>query len=100
MLCIYNGRCGVRLGRKQPPEDPCHRVKRADVEQALSNGPILIYEQSVGGEPRFVYYGETDAGRLLAVVLTERDDRIRVVTAYRLDAGQKGDYFARRVRGE
>jgi hypothetical protein len=26
-----------------------HRVKRADVEQALSNGPILIYEQSVGG---------------------------------------------------
>ncbi len=73
-------------------------VKRADVEQALSNGPILIYEQSVGGEARFVYYGETDAGRLLAVVLTERDDRIRVVTAYRLDAGQKRDSFARRLR--
>ena len=33
-------------------------VKRADVEQALSNGPILIYEQSVGEEARFVY-GET-----------------------------------------
>jgi len=77
-----------------------HRIKRADVEQALSNGPIPIYEQSAGGEARFVYYGETDAGRLLAVVLTERDDRIRVVTAYPLDAGQKRDYFARRLRGE
>ncbi len=68
--------------------------------KALSNYPILIYEQNVGGEPRFIYYGETDAGRLLAVVLTERDGRIRVVTAYKLDAGQKRDYFARRLRGE
>lgn len=77
-----------------------HRIKRGDVEQALANGPILIYEQNVGGEPRFVYYGETDTGRLLAIVLTEREDRIRVVTSYRLDAGQKKDYFARRLRGE
>ena len=77
-----------------------HRIKRGDVEQALSNGPILIYEQAVGGELRFVYYGETDAGQLLAVVLTERDERIRFVTAYRLDAGQKKDYFVRRLRGE
>lgn len=52
-----------------------HRIKRGDVEEALSNDPILIYEQNVGGEPRFVYYGETDAGRLLAVIFTERDDR-------------------------
>ena len=77
-----------------------HRLKRSDVEQTLSNNPILIYEQNVEGEPRFVYYGETDTGRLLAVVLTERDDRIRVVTAYKLDAGQKRDYFALRLRGE
>jgi uncharacterized DUF497 family protein len=77
-----------------------HRIKRDDVGYALSNGPILIYEQNVGGELRFVYYGETDTGRLLAVVLTERGYRIRVVTAYKLDAGQKKDYSARRLRGE
>ena len=47
-----------------------------------------------------MYYGETGAGRLIAVVFTERDDRIRVVTAYKLDAGQKRDYFARRLGGE
>ena len=77
-----------------------HRIKRADVEQAVSSDPILIYQQNVGEESRFVYYGETDAGRLLAVVLTEREERIRVVTAYKLDAGQKRDYSARRLRGE
>lgn len=52
------------------------------------------------GEVRYVYYGETDSGRLLAVVLVERGEAIRVVTAYDLDAGQKKDYFARRLRGE
>jgi uncharacterized DUF497 family protein len=77
-----------------------HRIKPQEVEQALSSAPILIYEQDVEGEARYVYYGETDAGRLLAVVLVERGEKIRVVTAYKLDAGQKRDYLARRLRGE
>ena len=49
---------------------------------------------------RYVYYGETDSGRLLAVILVEHGEKIRVVTAYDLDAGQKKDYLARRLRGE
>ena len=100
MLCIYNEDAVFDWGDDNLRKIRAHRLKRGDVEEALSNDPILIYEQSVAGEPRFVYYGETDAGHLLAVVLTERDDRIRVVTAYKLDAGQKKDYFARRLRGE
>jgi uncharacterized DUF497 family protein len=77
-----------------------HRIKPVEVEQALSNGPIPIYEQEVQGEERYIYYGETDSGRLLAVVMIEREYRIRVVTAYDLDAGQKTDYLVRRMRGE
>lgn len=77
-----------------------HRITADEVEQALFNNPIPIYEQDVEGEVRYVYYGETDAGRLLAVVLLERGEKIRVVTAYDLDAGQKRDYFTRRLRGE
>ena len=77
-----------------------HRITAEEVEKALSNDPIPIYEQDVAGEARYVYYGETDSGRLLAVVLVERDDNIRAVTAYDLDAGQKKDYLARRLRGE
>jgi uncharacterized DUF497 family protein len=77
-----------------------HRIKAEEVEKALSNDPIPIYEQDVEGEVRYVYYAETDSGRLLAVVLVERGEKIRVVTAYDLDAGQKRDYLARRLRGE
>jgi uncharacterized DUF497 family protein len=77
-----------------------HRIKREEAEQALSKDPIPIYEQDVEGERRFVYYTETNAGRLLAVVVTERGDRIRVVTAYDPDARQKRDYLNRRTQGE
>ena len=47
-----------------------------------------------------MYYGETDAGRLVGVVATERGDNVRVVTAYVLDAGQRRDYHKLRVQGE
>jgi uncharacterized DUF497 family protein len=77
-----------------------HRISREEAEQALLNEAIPIYEQDVDGEERFVYYGETDSGRLLAVILTERRSRVRVITAYDLDAGQKRDYLTRRFRGE
>lgn len=77
-----------------------NNLKPEEVEQGPSNSPILIYEQDVQGELRYIYYCETDARRLLAVVVSERGDRIRVVTGYALDAGQKRDYFARRMRGE
>ena len=77
-----------------------HRIKAVEVEQALSNRPILIYEQDVRGELRYVYYAETDSGRLLAIVMVDRQERIRIVTAYDLDAGQKRDYLVRRMRGE
>jgi uncharacterized DUF497 family protein len=77
-----------------------HRIKREEAEQALLNDPIPIYEQDVEGEFRVVYYGETNTGRLLAVILTERGDDVRVVTAYDLDAGQKRDYLQRRAQGQ
>jgi uncharacterized DUF497 family protein len=77
-----------------------HRISREEAEEALINDAISIHEQYVDGERRFVYYGETDARRLLALIVTERGDKIRVVTAYNLDAGQKRDYFARRLSGE
>lgn len=76
-----------------------HGIEREEAEQALLNDPIPIYEQDVEGERRFVY-GETNVSRLLAVIVTERADNIRVVTAYELDAGQRRDYVRRRVEGE
>jgi uncharacterized protein len=86
--------------RNNLPKIRAHGIEREETEQALSNDPIPVYEQDVEGERRFVYYGETNAGRLLAVVLTERGENIRVVTAYDLDPGQRRDYLNRRAHGE
>jgi len=77
-----------------------HRMKRDEAEQALLNDPIPIYEQHVEGELRFIYYGESNAGRLIGVVVTERGESLRVITPYDLDAGQRRDYHARRAQGE
>jgi hypothetical protein len=77
-----------------------HRIKMDEVEQALARDPILVYEQDADSEERYVYYGETDDSRLLAIVLTERDSKIRIITACDLDAGQKREYLELRARGE
>ncbi len=77
-----------------------HRITQEEVEEALLNDPVPIYEQEVENELRFVYYGETNRGRLLAVIVTDRGEDIRVVTAYDLDSGQRRDYFSRRTEGE
>lgn len=77
-----------------------HRITSEEAQEVLLNNAILIYEQDIEGEPRFVYYGETNTGRLLAVIVTERGEKVRIVTAYDLDAGQKRDYLTRRMQGE
>jgi uncharacterized DUF497 family protein len=77
-----------------------HGIAREEAEQAIENDPIAVYEQDVEGEIRAVYHAETGAGRLLAVIATMRNDKLRVVTAYDLGAAQKRAYFERRVRGE
>ena len=76
-----------------------HGIDREEVEQLFLNDPIGICEQMVGEERRFVYYCITNAFRLLAVIVTDRGELIRVVTAYDLDAGQKREYFQRRIGG-
>ena len=77
-----------------------HRIKQEEAERVLLNDPIPVHEQEVEGERRFVYYGETEAGRLLAVIVTDRGGKTRVVTGYDLDAGQRHDYIERRLQGE
>lgn len=77
-----------------------HQITREEVEEALLNDPVPIYDQEADEELRYLYYGESNAGRMLAIVFTERDSRIRMVTAYDLDAGQKRDYLEMRLQGE
>ena len=69
-----------------------------EAEQVLDNDPLYQYPQQAEDEERYLVYGETNAGRMLAVALTVRRDRIRVITAYDMDANQKRRYLEERLR--
>jgi len=97
MHCIYNWVSDVRVGPQKPPQNSGTPDQAGGDGTGAAERPDPIYEQDVEGERRFVYYGETNAGRLLAVVVTERAANIRVVTAYDLDAGQRREYLNRRT---
>jgi len=72
------------------------KIEREEVEQALGNNPIPVLEQDVEGDFSYVYYGETNAGRPLSVVVIERSEDVRVITAADLNAEQQRDYVRRR----
>ena len=59
-----------------------HGVLPEEAEQVLNNDPLDIDEQFIDGEQRWIHLGETDVQRLLIVIVTLREDDVRVVTAY------------------
>ncbi len=59
-----------------------HGVSQLEAEQVCSSDTLVIEEYDVDYETRLEEIGETSAGRILKVVTTERDDKLRVVTAY------------------
>ena len=59
-----------------------HKVQTVEAEQALQNDPVVVQYQDLDDEERVLVLGQTNAGRLLAVVYTERGGKVRVVTAY------------------
>jgi uncharacterized DUF497 family protein len=72
-------------------------IEREEIEQALGNNPIPVLEQDVEGDFSYVYYGVTNAGRLLSVVAIESNDNVRIITAGDLNADQRRDYLQRRA---
>jgi uncharacterized DUF497 family protein len=60
-----------------------HKVSPEEAEQVIENNPLDLTRRIVNGEERIVHLGETTAGRILFVIVTNRDELIRVVTAYR-----------------
>jgi uncharacterized DUF497 family protein len=73
VYCIYSKseRC-FEWDRNNLRKIRAYQISRDEAEQALLNDPIPVYEQDLEGESRFVYYGECNRGRLLALIVTER----------------------------
>jgi uncharacterized DUF497 family protein len=71
-----------------------HRVTASECEQVFFNQPLVIakdFEHSKR-ELRFYALGQTDAGRLLFVVFTIRQKRIRIVSARNMNRNEQKRY--------
>ena len=56
------------------------------------SNPLIVEEQFVDGELRYLALGETGAGRRLAFVFAARGARVRFVTAYPMTPQQQESY--------
>jgi uncharacterized protein len=75
-----------------------HDVTPAEAEQVLLNGPIdLDFQVEQEDEERWPYIGETNAGRILRVIVTLRGEKLRVVTAFEPSKQNKQAYLAIRT---
>lgn len=59
-----------------------HGITPADAEHVINNEPLDLTCNTRKGEERIVQLGRTEAGRILVVVTTWRQEKVRVVTAY------------------
>src|SRR6202521_5364704 len=59
-----------------------HSVLPEEAEQVILNHPVDVGTEIVEGEERYLNLGATVQGRVLLVVTTWREDRVRVVTAF------------------
>jgi uncharacterized DUF497 family protein len=69
-----------------------HRVTPEECEEAYRNGPMVIEHQRRRRERRRLCLGETNSGRLLTFIVTERAGKIRFVTAYSMPLDQRRIY--------
>jgi uncharacterized protein len=69
-----------------------HGVLPKEAEEVISNSPLDLEYSIRNDEPRLRQVGETPAGRILAVVSTIRNQRIRVITAYPASRSLRATY--------
>ena len=73
-----------------------HRVSPQEFEQVLWNDPLELEYQTESGEERYKSLGITDAGRVLIVVWTLREGKVRAITAYPASRLYKQLYWERK----
>ncbi len=68
-----------------------HRVSRLECEQPFFNDPLLVArdEQHSQLEERYYALGQTNAGRLLFIVFTLRNELIRVISAREMNKRER-----------
>jgi uncharacterized protein len=76
-----------------------HNISSEEVEQAVLNRPVDLGSHLRNGKERIAHVGETDEGRVLNVVSTTRDGRVRVVTAWPANKKYRQYFLAMKRNG-
>jgi uncharacterized DUF497 family protein len=71
-----------------------HQVSRAECEEVFFNEPLIAAMDEKHSEVEVRYYvlGQTEAGRLLFVVVTIRNQFIRVISARDMNRREESEY--------
>jgi uncharacterized protein len=70
-----------------------HKITRREVEEFFASEPILVDHEAGDGEDRWSAVGSTKALRVLVIVFTVRDQRLRPITGWDADRRTREDYF-------
>jgi len=97
---VYTERGGSPLGFAWDEANTAHiarhGVRPQEVEEALTDPKRLVLRtRSQGGEERWAALGATEAGRVLFVVFTRREGRVRPITARDATLEEKRRYRRR-----
>ena len=71
-----------------------HGVENWECEQIFFNEPLIVLEDPVHSiyENRWAAFGQTDAGRLMVVIFTQRGKLIRVISARDMNRKERQFY--------
>lgn len=75
-----------------------HRIAPSEVEELFRNGPAIRGHEVIDGENRWTSVGATSSLRVLVLVFTVRNERIRAITGWDADRRTKKDFFAQTAR--
>lgn len=72
-----------------------HGVTSVECEQVFFNLPVIAGDDEKHSEieNRFYVLGQTDSGRLLFLVFTVRNDKVRVMSARDMNKKERGVYI-------
>ena len=73
-----------------------HQIKPAEAEELFRNYPAIKGHEVVEGEDRWTAVGATLSLRVLVLIFTVRNDRVRVITCWDADKRTRKNNFTQR----
>lgn len=71
-----------------------HDITTGEAEEVFNNLPLKLYDDPEHSEreQRYLAYGKTNAGKLLTVIFTIRENKIRVISARQMHKKERKEY--------